>query len=412
MKYLYILQQALTWILIVYWIYNIIISFCALIKLKEKPLKIDKKHKFMLVIPAHNEEIVIKNLIDSLKILDYPKELYDIYVIADNCTDKTKSIAESLGAKVYERHDEKHKTKGYALNWFLDKILKEKLDYDAFCVFDADNVVDSNFLNAMNKKLCQGETVVQGYKDIKNPTDSWVASGYALFYWTQHRFYHLARYNVGLSPLMSGTGFMVKFDVIKDTGWNTKTLTEDVEFSLINISKGNKLGWATDAIVYDEQPTTFTQSWNQRTRWTKGHMQIFKYYTKDLAKGVAKNKNLMSFDGLIYIMCVPLIVISLLLIMVNFVMWIAEQMTFFKMLLYVFGMLVVGYIAYALSAVLVLFMDKRPIKKMIKGIIMYPFFMASWAILNFVCLFKKDVKWDKIEHVKDVSIEELQKSQK
>lgn len=241
MKYLYILQQALVWILIVFWIYNLIIAFCALIKLKEKPLKINKKHKFMMIIPAHNEEIVIRNLIDSLKKLDYPKELYDIYVIADNCTDKTASIAKECGAKVYERFDETKKTKGYALNWFLDKILKEDYDYDAFCVFDADNVVDANFLNAMNKKLCQGETVVQGYKDIKNPTDSWISSGYALFYWTQHKFYHLARYNVGLSPLMNGTGFMVKFDVIKDTGWNTKTLTEDVEFSLKRIAEGSKL---------------------------------------------------------------------------------------------------------------------------------------------------------------------------
>ena len=195
----------------------------------------------MLVIPAHNEEIVIRNLIDSLKKLDYQKELYDIYVIADNCTDKTASIARECGAKVYERYDETKKTKGYALNWFLDKILKQGYDYDAFCVFDADNVVDANFLNAMNKKLCQGETVVQGYKDIKNPTDSWISSGYALFYWTQHKFYHLARYNVGLSPLMNGTGFMVKFDVIKDTGWNTKTLTEDVEFSLKRIAEGSKL---------------------------------------------------------------------------------------------------------------------------------------------------------------------------
>lgn len=196
MKYLTILQQALVWILMVFWMYQLIIAFCALIKIKDKPLKINKKHKFMAIIPAHNEEVVIKNLIQSLHELDYPKELYDIYVIADNCTDHTANIAKENGAIVYERTDPEHKTKGYALNWFLDKILKEGHDYDAFCVFDADNLVDQNFLNVMNKKLCQGETVVQGYKDIKNPTDTWITAGYALFYWTQHKFYHLARYNV------------------------------------------------------------------------------------------------------------------------------------------------------------------------------------------------------------------------
>ena len=91
-----------------------------------------------------------------------------------------------------------------------------------------------------------------------------------------HRFYHLARYNLGLSPLLNGTGFMVKFDVIKPNGWDTQTLTEDIEFSLINIAKGRKLGWATDAKVYDEQPLGFKQSWTQRTRWSVGHLQCFK----------------------------------------------------------------------------------------------------------------------------------------
>ncbi len=402
MKYIYILQQALIWILLIYWIYQLIISFCALIKIREKPLLTNKKHKFMAIIPAHNEENVVGNLVKSLNELDYPKELYDVYVIADNCTDKTAEIAKKEGAIVYERFDEKRKTKGYALNWFLDKKIKENVDYDAFCVFDADNLVDKNFLNAMNKKLCQGETVVQGYKDIKNPTDSWISSGYALFYWTQHKFYQLARYNAGLSPLMNGTGFMVKFDLIKDTGWNTKTLTEDIEFSLINISSGNKLGWAVDAIVYDEQPTTFGQSWTQRIRWTVGHIQCLKLYTKDLAKGVIKNKTLTSFDGLLYIMCIPLFIISLLLIIVNFVLYLMSQMTFGLMMLNILAYMLLGYILLVITALVTLIVEKRSIKKMIKGIITYPIFMASWSVINFVSLFKRNIKWDKIEHGQNV----------
>lgn len=402
MKYIYILQQALIWILLIYWIYQLIISFCALIKIREKPLLTNKKHKFMAIIPAHNEENVVGNLVKSLNELDYPKELYDVYVIADNCTDRTAEIAKKEGAIVYERFDEKRKTKGYALNWFLDKKIKENADYDAFCVFDADNLVDKNFLNAMNKKLCQGETVVQGYKDIKNPTDSWISSGYALFYWTQHKFYQLARYNAGLSPLMNGTGFMVKFDLIKDTGWNTKTLTEDIEFSLINISSGNKLGWAVDAIVYDEQPTTFGQSWTQRIRWTVGHIQCLKLYTKDLAKGVIKNKTLTSFDGLLYIMCIPLFIISLLLIIVNFVLYLMSQMTFGLMMLNILSYILLGYILLVITALVTLIVEKRSIKKMIKGIITYPIFMASWSVINFVSLFKRNIKWDKIEHGQNV----------
>ena len=171
MEYLYILQQALVWIITIFWIYQMAISICSLIKLKDKPFIINKNHKFMAIIPAHNEEAVVADLIESLKKQDYPKELYDIYVIADNCTDKTAEVAKQAGAIVYQRFDETKKTKGFALNWFLKQKIEEDANYDAFCIFDADNIVDVNFLKNMNKKLCQGEDVVQGYRDIKNPTD-------------------------------------------------------------------------------------------------------------------------------------------------------------------------------------------------------------------------------------------------
>ena len=100
MKYLYILQQALIWIVTIFWLYQIAVSFCSLIKLKEKKLTKNKNHKFMAIIPAHNEEMVIKNLVQSLREQDYPKELYDIYVIADNCTDATAEIAKENGCTI------------------------------------------------------------------------------------------------------------------------------------------------------------------------------------------------------------------------------------------------------------------------------------------------------------------------
>ena len=289
MEYLYILREALVWMVTIFWIYQMAISVCALIKFKDKPLKIKKDHRFMAIIPAHNEEAVVGNLIESLKNQTYNKELYDIYVIADNCTDNTAKVAKEAGAIVYERFDSTKKTKGYALNWFLQQKIEEDAPYDAFFIFDADNIVDKNFIKNMNKKLCQGEDVVQGYRDIKNPTDSWITAGYAIFYWTLHRFYHLARYNIGLSPLLNGTGFMVRFDVVKPNGWDTQTLTEDIEFSLKRIIAGKRLGWATDAIVYDEQPVGFKQSWSQRSRWTVGHIQCMHKYTKDLAMAAKKN---------------------------------------------------------------------------------------------------------------------------
>ena len=408
MEYIYILREALVYIVTIFWVYNLGISLFSLIKFKDSPMKINKKHKFMAILPAHNEEAVIGNLVDSLNNQDYDKNLLDIYVIADNCTDRTAEVAKEHGAIVLERFDEEHKTKGYALNWFLQQKIKEKADYDAFFVFDADNIVDKDFTKNMNKKLCQGEEVVQGYRDIKNPTDSWVTAGYALFYWTMHRFYHLARYNVGLSPLLNGTGFMVKFDLVKDTGWDTITLTEDIEFSLKRIIKGRRLGWATDAIVYDEQPLTFKASWSQRSRWTVGHIQCMKAYTKDLAKATIQHKTLMNLDGLLYIIgSIPLFVATIALLLSNFIIYAGDAMTTQDFLINIAKYIVPTFFLPIATGIFTMYIEKKPIKPMAKWFIYYPLFLGSWLLINAKCIFKQDTSWEKIDHVRDIKIKEI-----
>ena len=408
MEYLYILKQVLVYILTAYWCYQTAISLCSLIKLKDKPYLTNKNHKFMAIIPAHNEEMVVSNLIESLKNQTYDKKLYDIYVIADNCTDNTANIARRAGAIVLERFDPAHKTKGYALQWFLKQKIEENADYDAFFVFDADNIVDKDFILNMNKKLCQGEDVVQGYRDIKNPTDNWITAGYALFYWTMHRLYHLARYNVGLSTLLNGTGFMVRFDVVKPNGWQTETLTEDIEFSLKRIIKGKKLGWATDAIVYDEQPTSFKQSWSQRSRWTVGHMQCMKRYTGELFNSVKEHRSLVTFDGFLYIVgTTPMLIITMLVLFINCAMYAAQSMTNMEFAINILRYLVPTLLLPIGTAVVAMALDRKPIKPMLKGLLYYPLFMGTWVIINIKCLFKRETTWEKIEHVRDIKIAEV-----
>ncbi len=411
MDYLYILREALVWTITIFWLYQIMVSLCSLVKIKDKPLKVNKDHRFMAIIPAHNEEAVVGNLVESLKKQNYNKELYDIYVIADNCTDNTAKVAEEAGAIVYERFNNSQKTKGYALDWFLAQKIEENAPYDAFFVFDADNIVDPNFIKNMNKKLCQGEDVVQGYRDIKNPTDSWITAGYAIFYWTMHRFYHLARYNLGLSPLLNGTGFMVRFDVVKpEGGLKTVTLTEDIEYSLKRIIEGKRLGWATDAIVYDEQPVGFKQSWSQRSRWTVGHMQCIKEYTKQLAVAAQEKKTMMNFDGFLYIIgSIPMFIITLVLLATNFLMYAGNGMTKLELIINIARYLIPTFLLPIGTAVIVMLLDRRPIKPMLKGLACYPLFMGSWLLINFKCLFKRETTWEKIDHVRNIKIGETEK---
>ena len=408
MDYLYILREALVWMVTIFWLYQVVVSLCSLVKLKDKPLKVKKDHRFMAIIPAHNEEAVVGNLIESLKNQTYNKDLYDIYVIADNCTDNTAKIAKEAGAIVYERFDETKKTKGYALNWFLQQKIAEDAPYDAFFVFDADNIVDKNFIKNMNKKLCQGEDVVQGYRDIKNPSDNWITAGYAIFYWQMHRFYHLARYNIGLSPLLNGTGFMVKFDVIKPQGWDTETLTEDIEFSLKRIIKGKKLGWATDAIVYDEQPTGFRQSWSQRSRWTVGHIQCIKKYTKELAIAAKENKKMINLDGLLYIVgSIPMFIITIALLLTNFIMYNSASITTAELIKNLIMYLVPTFVLPIFVGIFAMWLDGRKIKPMAKGLLCYPLFLLTWICINFKCLFIRNTSWEKINHVRSIKISDV-----
>ena len=223
-----------------------------------------------------------------------------------------------------------------------------------------------------------------------------------------HRFYHLARYNLGLSPLLNGTGFMVRFDVIKPQGWDTVTLTEDIEFSLKRIIKGKRLGWATDAIVYDEQPVGFKQSWSQRSRWTVGHMQCIKEYTKELAVAAKEKKTMMNFDGFLYIIgSIPMFILTLVLLGTNFLMYAGNGMTGTELVINILRYLVPTFLLPIGTAVIVMLLDRRPIKPMIKGLMCYPLFMGSWLVINFKCLFKRETTWEKINHVRNIKIGEV-----
>ena len=247
--------------------------------------------KFAMIVAAHNEEVVIGKLIESMLNQNYPRELFDIFVIADNCTDSTAKIARKYGVYVYERFNKEQKGKGYALEWMFDKIFKMQKKYDAVAIFDADNLVSKNWCKEINSKMLEGYKVVQGYIDSKNPNDSWIASSYSIAFWTQNRMYQLARSNVGLSNQIGGTGFAIDVDILKKFGWGATCLTEDLEFSCKLILNDEKVGWAHDAIIYDEKPLTLKQSWVQRRRWMQGFTDVAsRYFFKLLKKGIKERK--------------------------------------------------------------------------------------------------------------------------
>ncbi|EGT3615523.1 glycosyltransferase [Clostridium perfringens] len=282
-------------------LYYLFIGLFGFYKKKDKKV-FEPQKKFAMLVAAHNEEVVIENLVESLKHLDYPKELYDIFVIADNCTDNTAKIAREAGANVFERFNKEKRGKGFALEWMFDKIFKMETHYDGIAVFDADNLVDKNFLKEMNNKMCEGFKVVQGYIDSKNPQDSWITESYAIAFTSANRMLQLAKSNIGLSAQIGGTGFVIDTATLKKLGWGATCLTEDLEFSCKLILNGEKVGWAHDAIIYDEKPLTLKASWNQRKRWMQGFADVATRYGMKLLKKAIKDRSFVAFDCTLYVM--------------------------------------------------------------------------------------------------------------
>ncbi|PRR82809.1 glycosyltransferase family 2 protein [Clostridium vincentii] len=259
-------------------------------------------NKFAMIVSAHDEEIVIGNLIESMQKQDYPKELYDIYVIADNCTDKTAEIAKGYNVTVCERNVDDKRGKGYALEWMFEKLFKMDKSYDSIAIFDADNLVHSDFLKEINSKMNQGYKVVQGYIDSKNPNDSWIATSYSIAFWSQNRLFQLSRNNIGLSNQIGGTGFSIATETLKELGWGATCLTEDLEFTCKIVLSGQKVGLAYDAKIYDEKPLKLKQSWIQRRRWMQGFTDVASRYCLKLMKKAVKERKWYIFDAALYVL--------------------------------------------------------------------------------------------------------------
>ena len=266
---------------------------------KQRPLPEGQRHRYAVLIAARNEAAVIGSLIDSLKRQNYPADLINIYVIADNCTDHTAEVAESHGATVFERFDRVQVGKGYALHFLLDRI---KENYDAYLVFDADNVVDPNYVREINKTFSDGYDIVTSYRNSKNYGDNWISAGYGLWFLREAQYLNRPRAVLGISCGVAGTGFLFSRRILEQCGgWNFFLLAEDIEFTAYNIVSGEKIGYCPTAVFYDEQPTGFRQSVRQRTRWVQGYLQVLRRYGSKLIKGCFRG-SFSCFDMLINIL--------------------------------------------------------------------------------------------------------------
>ena len=272
--------------------------------------------------------------------------------------------------------------------------------YDAYCVFDADNLVDKGFFQAVNDSLAAGWQVGQGFRDTKNPYDNWVAGGLTAFYWFMSRFYYESRARLGMSCHLNGTGIMVSDAVIRRIGWDTHTLTEDQEFTALCALNDIKVGWMPDARIYDEQTTSFWVSCVQRRRWTAGSMQCMRRYVPRLIK----KRTLASFDMLMLFLGNPLCIIGI----VPAVGTALGLMPFFIShpwrILALVLLLAVYYLAGCGAAAVLYHAEGRLNKRGVLGVFGFPLFMLTWLPVNIVACLTPPPHWREVRHTRGIDL--------
>lgn len=241
---------------------------------KFKPAK--QNHKYAILVPARNEESVIENLLDSIHKQDYDMSLVTVFVVADNCTDRTAEIARKCGAVCYERFDEEHKTKGYALQFLLDRIEEDygRMSFEGYFIFDSDNLLKEDYISRMNDSFDAGCDLITSYRNTKNFSENWIASTYALHWLRSIRNNHRPRSVLRLATNIQGTGFLFTSEIVRD-GWKYTSLTEDRALTADAVAQGYQITYNDAAVFYDEQPVSLKIALRQRLRWSRGHLEAF-----------------------------------------------------------------------------------------------------------------------------------------
>ena len=360
------------------------------------------KHRFAVLIAARNEELVIGALVKSLLDQRYPGHLYDVYVIPNNCTDGTEQAAREAGARIMDCTIPV-RSKGEVLRFAVDRLMDQ--GYDAFCVFDADNIVDENFLAEMNNALCAGVRAAQGYRDSKNPYDTAISSCYSIYYWMMNRFYNQGKTNCGVSAMVNRTGFMISAQVLRELGgWNTRTISEDLEITVQCALKQVQVAWVPRAVTYDEQPLTFRESIKQRRRWSSGTIQVAETYTGSVLGQLRGGVRGTAVDMLATLTVPAYQAIAALSALLGAVAAgfgeIPYQFTLAGFAAALGLNLLVTAAAATAGAVLVCIMEGQMDRRLWKGLAFYNVFLLSWVPITFLCFFRRTTQWEQIRHTR------------
>jgi 1,2-diacylglycerol 3-beta-glucosyltransferase len=280
-------------------LYLVLLTVAAVVVPRRNKRMATKYRKFAIVIPAHNEEKVIEGTLRSAFSIAYPREMFDVIVVADNCTDQTAGIALGAGAIVFQRFDPRRGGKGYALNWIIPQILEgfPAPGYDA-CVFvDADSVISENFLEEMNYALESGQRIIQSRDLVRDNSNSWRVQLMLVAFLLQNYVRPLGKSCLGLSVPLKGNGMCFSTDVLRTLRWDETSLGEDLDMALELIRRGEKIHFNPAPVVYAIMPEDASSARTQRIRWEGGRFASMRRRVPLVLKEAWRKKSLYIFEA-------------------------------------------------------------------------------------------------------------------
>jgi 1,2-diacylglycerol 3-beta-glucosyltransferase len=305
-------------------VYLLLLSILALAARRHALTSSFHYRQMAVVVPAHNEESTIEKTVRNLLAIDYPKDAFDVVVIADNCSDRTAEIARGCGASVYERQNREFRGKGYALRWGFDLLLSAKPSYDAVIVVDADSVVTTNLLCVMNSYLEGGARAIQCTDIVRPLPGAWSSEITRLGFTLYNYVRPLGRCALGGSAGLRGNGMCFSAETLTSVPWQAYSLAEDLEYGLILLLNGITVAFAPEANVIATMPRAAANAETQRARWEAGRIPIIRNYAGLLLLTAVKRMSLRLFDAFVHLVTPPLVNLLgtvVVLFVLNLVLW-------------------------------------------------------------------------------------------
>ncbi len=276
-------------------VYLLVLAVVYFVIKEPRTIGTKRTNRFAVIVPAHNEEMLISRLCESLVSVKYPQEFYEIFIIVDNCNDRTAEICKAYNVNLLHRNDPSRVGKGYALNWALERIPLKA--FDAVFIIDADNIVDAFILKELNQSINRGEQAIQCYNSVGNRSDSWFTQLLFVSRTIGNLLYHHAKYKLGLSSYLMGNGICFTAELLQKKGWTAFTVGEDWEYYAQLIGDGVKISFSKDAKVFHQESRSLNQATSQRLRWSSGRFKIFRTLGPKLFFKGLRNRDWFTLDA-------------------------------------------------------------------------------------------------------------------